>query len=246
MWINQLDTWISMQAQGLGWPAEGLLRLFLAAMCGGLVGIEREIRGRQAGFRTFLLVCLGSALAMVVSVHFAHVDWAPNKGTNINVDPARIAYGVMAGIGFLGGGVIVHSKGAVRGLTTAAGLWCIAAVGLSAGLGLYLISVFAMALLLVTLWFLDYAADWLPKVKYRTVTLRVPYEPGCVARVVEMFRSSQLDVIDAGFERTPDMLNADIQVRIAFTDSRQYFNLERQLESPESQRPYQLLSTREL
>src|SRR3954468_5510383 len=108
---------------------ELFMRLVLAVVAGGLVGLERELRGRQAGFRTYILVCMGSALVMIVSVEMAVHHWQPQTaGVNINVDPGRIAYGVMTGIGFLGAGVIVQShSGAVRGLTTAAGLWCIAA-----------------------------------------------------------------------------------------------------------------------
>src|SRR3954470_5425674 len=129
-WDSQIHNWVVQ----FGVPAEDFLRLVLAGAMGGVVGIEREVRGREAGFRTYLLVCVGSALVMLVSVQMAIHPWqaqSKNEGININVDPARIAYGVMTGIGFLGAGVIVHQKGAVRGLTTAAGLWCMAAVGLS-------------------------------------------------------------------------------------------------------------------
>src|SRR3982751_5325636 len=113
---------------------ETATRILLAAIFGGLIGLEREVRGRQAGFRTYILVCVGSALVMVVSIQFAAHQWtaqSANQGININIDPARIAYGVMTGIGFLGAGAIVHAQGGlVRGLTTAAALWCVAAVGL--------------------------------------------------------------------------------------------------------------------
>jgi putative Mg2+ transporter-C (MgtC) family protein len=121
--LESFDTQLTVWAASLGWPLEGLLRLSLAVVLGGLVGMEREIRGRQAGFRTYLLVCVGAALAMVVSIHFARVPWHAHPGVTINIDPARIAYGIMAGIGFLGAGTILHTKGQVRGLTTAAGLW---------------------------------------------------------------------------------------------------------------------------
>src|SRR4051812_23603623 len=126
-WVTHFDQFVTQGAQGLGWPTEGFFRLVLAAVMGGLVGMERELRGRQAGFRTNLLVCLGSALVMIVSVNFAIHRWqaqSANQGININIDPARIAYGVMTGVGFLGAGTIVQHRGSIRGLTTAAGLWC--------------------------------------------------------------------------------------------------------------------------
>src|SRR6476661_3370763 len=100
--IDVWDSHIREAAAALGWPAEDMLRLLLAAMAGGLVGLEREIRGRQAGFRTNLLVCLGAAVTMVVSTRFAFFNWPHSPDHNVVVDPARIAYGVMAGIGFLG------------------------------------------------------------------------------------------------------------------------------------------------
>jgi hypothetical protein len=82
-----------------------------------------------------MLVCVGCALVMLVSVAFAERTWPPHEGNfNINVDPARIAYGVMAGIGFLGAGTIIKHEVSVRGLTTAAAMWCVAAIGLAAGL----------------------------------------------------------------------------------------------------------------
>src|SRR4051812_45927392 len=94
---NAIRTWGAARA----WPAEELLRLAVAAFAGGLVGIEREVRGRQAGFRTHLLVAVGSALTMIVSITFVERKWIHSDGINVNVDPARIAYGIMTGIGFL-------------------------------------------------------------------------------------------------------------------------------------------------
>src|SRR5690242_21632505 len=107
--LESLDHQLQHWAMQLGWPLESFLRLIVAAIAGGLVGLERELRGRQAGFRTNMLVCIGSALVMIVSAQVAVYDWpSHNKpGVNINVDPARIAYGVMGGIGFLGAGVII-------------------------------------------------------------------------------------------------------------------------------------------
>src|SRR5215470_11148993 len=110
--LSSIDQQISSWAASLGWPGEAMLRLVLAAVVGALVGLEREVRGRQAGFRTNLLVCVGSCLTMIVSLQFASHTWAPQQpGVNVNVDPARIAYGVMTGVGFLGAGTILHYRG---------------------------------------------------------------------------------------------------------------------------------------
>src|SRR5215203_3390737 len=100
--IAQWDSIIQNWVGGMGAPIESFVGLILAAVAGGLVGLERELRGRQAGFRTYLLVCVGSALVMVVSAGMAAHPWKAPPGVNVNVDPSRIAYGVMGGIGFLG------------------------------------------------------------------------------------------------------------------------------------------------
>lgn len=242
-WNAAIESWFA----GLGQPVEGVARLVLAGVFGGLVGMEREIRGRQAGFRTYLLVCLGSALVMLVSTEFAIHKWTPqtaNQGVNINVDPARIAYSVMTGVGFLGAGVIVHNKGAVHGLTTAAGLWCVAAMGLAIGFGMYLLSVLATVLVVTALWLLDYFEDILPRVRYRTVTVRTKYRAGVVNEAVAVFKKLGMKVVDAHFERElKDIEFAIIHLRVAFSNREQYFGVERQIEADPN---YQLIATREL
>ncbi len=231
-------------ASSLGAPAEGFFRLILAALAGGLVGLEREVRGRQAGFRTYLLVSLGSAIVMLVSVQVALHPWQlANDQYSVRVDPGRIAYGVMTGIGFLGAGVIVKgANGGVRGLTTAAGLWCIAAVGLAYGLGMYVVATMATLIIVVSLWILDYFEDFLPKLRYRDVIIRRKWEVGCIATTIQRFRDANLKVIDASFERTDDLNEVDVNLRIAFVNKKQYYNFERQMEGDTV---YQLIATRE-
>jgi putative Mg2+ transporter-C (MgtC) family protein len=118
-----------------------ILRLVLAAAVGGVIGLDRERAHKWAGIRTLLLVCLGSALFTIVSI-FGFGDPA---------DPARLAAGIVVGIGFLGAGVILHSEKGVVGLTTAAAVWAIAAVGVAIGCGLYLIALATAVLMLVAL-----------------------------------------------------------------------------------------------
>lgn len=238
--FTQFSEQIQQWAASLGFPLEAALRLFLAGVAGGLVGLEREVRGRQAGFRTNLLVCLGSALVMVVSARIAFIPWPAGAGVHIQVDPARIAYGVMTGIGFLGAGTIIQHRGGVRGLTTAAGLWCMAAVGLAVGSGLYVLSFMAVVMILLSLWLLDKLEDILPKVRYRTITIRRKWQPDCVADTIGRFKTAKLDVLDASFRRSNDLAYADISLDIAFINARQYYTFERQLGAdPE----YQLISS---
>ncbi|MFQ5996833.1 MAG: MgtC/SapB family protein [Dehalococcoidales bacterium] len=126
----------------MGTVVEMILRLLLAAALGAIIGYQRERAKKPAGLRTHVLICIGAALFTVVSIY----------GFGAASDPARVAAGVVVGIGFLGAGVILHREGEiVAGLTTAATIWAVAGIGLAAGAGLYLVSVVATALVLVVL-----------------------------------------------------------------------------------------------
>ena len=121
-------------------------RLVLSVILSGVVGLEREIRGRSAGLRTHILVGLSSCLLMVLSIFVAQ-----GFGEPYVFDPGRIAAGVVTGIGFLGAGTIIRFGESVKGLTTAASLWAVAALGLSIGVGFYVAAYTSTALILITL-----------------------------------------------------------------------------------------------
>jgi putative Mg2+ transporter-C (MgtC) family protein len=131
----------------LAWP-HVLLRLVIAAGLGGAIGFERELRERQAGLRTHLVVCVGSALFTLVSA-YGFEDFFTATGTRI--DPTRIAAQIVSGIGFLGAGAIIRQGLSVRGLTTAATLWLVAAIGMAAGAGYYSGAIIATVGALLTL-----------------------------------------------------------------------------------------------
>ncbi|BFH65259.1 MULTISPECIES: MgtC/SapB family protein [Paenibacillus] len=125
-----------------------LLRLLLSVLLGGLVGLERERSNHAAGLRTHILVCMGSTLIIMLSIYgfsaFVHE-------VNIRIDPARLASAVITGVGFLGAGTILFTGKSITGLTTAASIWVIAAVGLAIGAGFYFASIMATLLILLTL-----------------------------------------------------------------------------------------------
>ena len=130
-----------------------VLRLLLAGVLGGLVGLEREYRSKEAGLRTHFLVCLGSALFTLVSQYgfvdvVAGVAGQCGPGVDVRLDPGRVAAQIVTGIGFIGAGTIVLQRKAVVGLTTAAGIWTTAAVGMAVGGGLYFIAGFGTLLTL--------------------------------------------------------------------------------------------------
>lgn len=132
-----------------GWDA--FLRLLFACALGGVVGFERELRDREAGIRTHLLVSLGSALFTIVSAYGFH-EFLTDGGNVVRTDPSRIAAQIVTGIGFLGAGAIIREGLSVRGLTTAATLWVVAAIGMSCGAGYYWPAAAATALTLFALW----------------------------------------------------------------------------------------------
>lgn len=121
------------------------LRLFLACVFGGIVGYQRERHGSPAGFRTHILVSLGAALIMTLSM-YGFLEFA-----TVNKDPARLAAQVVSGIGFLGAGTILRDKTSIKGLTTAASLWVVSAIGLAVGAGFYFSSMLATFLVFITL-----------------------------------------------------------------------------------------------
>lgn len=131
---------------------EMTLRLLLALALGGLIGLERELGGHSAGFRTHILVCLGSAVIVLLSM-YGFADFAAEP--NVRLDPARLAAQVISGVGFLGAGTIMRNGFGVSGLTTAASLWVSAAIGLSAGAGFYYGAVIATFLVVVSLFLLN-------------------------------------------------------------------------------------------
>ncbi len=125
-------------------------KLLLAAFLGGIIGLERELRGKPAGLRTNMLIAMGSTLFTTISMQMA-----------VNADPTRIAAQVVTGIGFIGAGVILREHGAVIGLTTAATIFVVAAVGVAVGAGLWWPSVFATVIVLITLLALVPIERWL-------------------------------------------------------------------------------------
>lgn len=125
-------------------------KLVLSMLLGGLVGWERKQKGQVAGVRTFALISMGACLAMLLSIYVPQVYLGLKNG-----DPGRIAAQVVTGVGFLGGGAMIQQRGSVRGLTTAAGIWVVANIGLAVGFGMYAISIFATLLILVILTYFE-------------------------------------------------------------------------------------------
>jgi putative Mg2+ transporter-C (MgtC) family protein len=148
-----------------------LLHLCLAVLAGGLIGLERTYHGRPAGFRTHTLVCTASSVLMQLTLY----QWQllPNVPLEtLNVDPTRMAQGIMTGIGFLGAGVIMKEGLTVRGLTTAASIWITAAIGILIGIGFYFPAAVATLLTFGTLSLFRWIETIMPSLYYARVELR--------------------------------------------------------------------------
>ena len=128
-----------------------MFRLVIAIILGAIIGAERERKNRSAGFRTHILVTVGSCMFMIVSISMPMMISTMPNGIVNNADPGRIAAQVVSGIGFLGAGAIMQDKGKVRGLTTAASLWVVAAIGLAVGAGMYFSAITTTVLLFIVL-----------------------------------------------------------------------------------------------
>lgn len=163
------------------------LRLILALVLAGLIGLERESLGRPAGFRTHILVGMGSSLIMIVSM-YAFLSIGHNN------DPGRIAAQVVSGIGFLGAGTIMREGASIRGLTTAASLWTVAGIGLTVGAGFYFAAIVATVLVVATLVLLN-KLEWSYLMsKNEMLTVLVQDSPGQLAKVFAVMARHDVNV----------------------------------------------------
>jgi len=188
---------------------EALLRLLLAAGLGGAIGLERELRDHEAGFRTHLIVSLGACVFTLVSA-YAWTDWTFSTASGVVFDPTRIAAQIVTGIGFLGAGAIIVRGISVRGLTTAATLWVVAAIGMAAGTGYYPVAVGAAVLVLVSLGPLRLVSSRLvSRVRPEEAELGIRLAPeGEATRVLDLIEElgARIAHVEFGDDRTLDVV----------------------------------------
>jgi putative Mg2+ transporter-C (MgtC) family protein len=176
---------------------EILGRLLLATLLGGVIGLERELSGKPAGLRTNILICVGATLLMEVSIVTAGL-----AGPGQSADPSRIAAQVVSGIGFIGAGTILVARGHVVGLTTAATLWVVAAIGLATGARAYVLAVGATGLVFLTLVFLRRIEDWaLRRRPSATFLLSLEPDPDVLRRVETLFAAAGLKATPVRIEK---------------------------------------------
>lgn len=179
-------------------------RLLLASVLGGMVGLEREVSGKPAGLRTNLLICVGAALLMELSIGVAALANLENTatGTPFRADPGRIAAQIVSGIGFLGAGTIIQSRGNVIGLTTAATIWVVAAIGMAVGAQAYVVAVGSTALVVFSLVLLGRLENVVlrRRLRQRYLVVIAP-DPELLGVVEDSFREAGLRVETESVEK---------------------------------------------
>ncbi|OGP69566.1 MAG: hypothetical protein A2Z73_02165 [Deltaproteobacteria bacterium RBG_13_60_28] len=180
---------------------EIIFRLVLASLLGGCVGLEREVHGRPAGVRTYLLLSLGSALIMIISEYLFHKYRGGVPGISLQVDPGRIAAQAITGIGFLGAGVIIRNKDTIRGLTTAACVWVVCAVGLTIGSGFYLYGCVVTGITMVSLLGIKKMEKRLKRDWYQEMAVASQDVPGQMERIQDIIDRYGFQVINSGLSK---------------------------------------------
>lgn len=186
-----------------------VIRLLVATALGALIGFEREYHAKEAGVRTHLLVAVGSCLFMILSAY--GFDAFLNQD-HVSFDPSRIASQVVTGIGFIGAGTIILQKQMVRGLTTAAGVWVTAAIGLACGAGMYVIACITTVIVLTSLGLINVLLPYVSQRERRVMFLAEDYE--VMTEVLENLRSEKITVLNYEMHKDAEENNGKMLVSL--------------------------------
>jgi putative Mg2+ transporter-C (MgtC) family protein len=182
--------------------SEDILKLLLSLILGGIIGLERQYREKAAGFRTIIIICLGTTVFSILSSKFG---WG---------DHSRIAAGIVTGIGFLGAGVIIRNRGQVSGLTTAATVWYSAALGMAIGAGEYSLSVSSVFLVLLILSFFPYIEKLISRFNEITnYTIKIPFNKKHISELKTLFENNNLTIIATMKSRKNDKITITWKVK---------------------------------
>ncbi|VYU80318.1 MgtC/SapB family protein [Clostridium butyricum] len=190
-----------------------LLRLFIAAVCGMAIGYERKNRMKEAGIRTHFIVAIGAALIMIISKYGFQdqIGWP-----NMSLDPSRIAAQVVTGVGFLGAGVIFMQKQTIVGLTTAAGVWVTAAIGLSIGSGLYFVGIAATVITILGQIFLHGKIRFLSSPRTETLMLQIVDNADAIKLLQGIFEDNEIIILNLKSKRDEksSLINVEVIIRV--------------------------------
>lgn len=194
---------------------EMITSLVFASVFGAIIGLEREVHGRPAGFRTHLLVSLGSCLFVLTSIHFYRQFGNFSGNQPVGVDPGRVAAQVVTGIGFLGAGAIIRSGTSVRGLTTAACLWVVAAVGVACGVGMYGTALVVTLLAIMSLLLLKKVENFIKKDIYLIIRVWCTDQVGMLPQLEKVLKNCQIELVDVSVIRdvADGLLHFELETR---------------------------------
>ncbi len=195
-------------------------KLFVAAILGGIIGWERERRGRPAGLRTHLLVCIGVTLMMLVSEHIFLKYQGYKNDSILRIDPARIAAQVVTGIGFLGAGTIMRSRASIRGLTTAASLWVVAGIGLAVGSGFILPAIFTTAIAIAILILNALVEKKLKRNKYRTIKMLITGQEHFLDDITQVLEKNSVKLQNYKFKKNIHKNEIEYDLDVKYNDEK--------------------------
>jgi putative Mg2+ transporter-C (MgtC) family protein len=176
---------------------EMFFKLLLGTLLGGIIGFERQTHGRPAGFRTQLLVCVACVLIMMISESY-YLQGLTNPAF-LRIDPTRLAAGAMTGVGFLGAGVILKTGASIQGLTTAACIWIVSAIGLAIGAGQYAAGISGFVITIFSLWVLRIFETKIPRTIYKYITL-ITDESGNEQMISSLFAKRGFEIIKMDYQ----------------------------------------------
>jgi putative Mg2+ transporter-C (MgtC) family protein len=180
---------------------EIIMRLLLGTLFGGVIGFERQVHGRPAGFRTHILVCIAAVLIMLVSEYYQYLSSI--DPSYVRIDPGRIAAGALAGVGFIGAGVVLKAGLSIQGLTTAACIWVVSAIGLAIGSGLYLAGAVTFVITIFSLASLRIVEKKMPKLTYRFLTITADLNAD-EDQIISIIKRNDLSIVNVDYEQCTD------------------------------------------
>ncbi|MBR3942457.1 MAG: MgtC/SapB family protein [Clostridia bacterium] len=183
-----------------------IIRMLVACLCGIAIGFERKNRSKEAGIRTHCIVCLASALMMIIS-KYAFEDMLTDPtflGIDIKLDPSRMAQGIVTGVGFLGAGMIFVHRQSIVGLTTAAGIWCTAGIGMAIGSGMYFLGVIATVIMLLVQILFHLNARFLAVPKHKKLTVYGIKEPNFQETAEKCLKEKHLSITNVDISYDPN------------------------------------------
>ena len=201
-WLNFYN-WLIMS---IGLELELIARMLISCLCGITLGFERHARAKEAGMRTHCIVACASALMMIVSKYgfFDLIESTYKFASDVRLDPSRMAQGIVTGVGFLGAGIIYFQRGALKGLTTAAGIWAVSGIGMAIGSGMYLIGITATIIVLLMQIILHSKSALISGYKTKTIEIYDVSEEGFQQRAAKEFKVLDISVVDVSVSRNPD------------------------------------------